>query len=81
MSTDNHGNKTLYESISEAHTVGNISLSGIKMSIKEGARHNGLLWTRVDDADVQFWAPVAQDVEGGVSTGSESMLSKNAFIF
>ena len=58
MSTDGSGNKTMYESISEAHEVGNISLSGIKKSIKEGTAHNGLVWTKVDDADVQFWAQV-----------------------
>jgi hypothetical protein len=58
MSTDGSGNKTMYESISEAHEVGKVSLSGIKKSIKEGTAHNGLMWTKVDDADVQFWAQV-----------------------
>lgn len=59
MTTDASGNKTIYEGVSEAAELSDVSLSGVKTGLKTG-KCRGLTWTRLTEDDVQFWTPCLQ---------------------
>lgn len=59
MATDASGNKTIYEGVSEAVDLSDVSLSGVKSGLKTGTCR-GLTWTRLTEDDVQFWSPCLQ---------------------